>query len=413
MIEQTKGPSPQTATEPQGAAATARQTAATPFQALLTNGNGEVFELPPAWGSYKPEVKPSAAPVEVQIAAVDDGWRDDAAAAAAPAPQRRPAEQAPAFDGNGEAAFVPPNMTDEVRSAAVNKGHVHAFAEGNEPTVWDFIDLINPLQHIPVVNWVYRELTGDKIGAVPQIVGGAVLGGAVGGFAAVANVILQEATGKDVGGHVVAMLNGGDAAAPAGETRLADTAPPAPAETAVPRGHIEVTAPTPPAIAAPPSAPPSTATAVPASKNFVPYVNAPAHALPDAQAAAQAAKTKSGSKFKPVPARSTPTAPVSASALAAPSPDAVKRAAAVQGLKNSSHPLVNPNPTEDAASADALTAPAPARRAVSASDSLQPEAAPANTADFVAKFMTAMDKYDKAGRLAAAQAAAIPAAAKK
>jgi hypothetical protein len=28
---------------------------------------------------------------------------------------------------------------------------------------WDFVDIVNPLQHIPVVNTIYRELTGDTV----------------------------------------------------------------------------------------------------------------------------------------------------------------------------------------------------------------------------------------------------------
>ncbi|MGB6086494.1 MAG: hypothetical protein WBF74_07845, partial [Parvibaculum sp.] len=28
----------------------------------------------------------------------------------------------------------------------------------------DFLDVINPLQHIPIVSSIYRELTGDELG---------------------------------------------------------------------------------------------------------------------------------------------------------------------------------------------------------------------------------------------------------
>ena len=34
-------------------------------------------------------------------------------------------------------------------------------------TLGDFLDIINPLQHIPVVSTVYRAITGDKIGFGP------------------------------------------------------------------------------------------------------------------------------------------------------------------------------------------------------------------------------------------------------
>ncbi len=30
-----------------------------------------------------------------------------------------------------------------------------------EMSFWDFVDIVNPLQHVPVINTIYRELTGD------------------------------------------------------------------------------------------------------------------------------------------------------------------------------------------------------------------------------------------------------------
>lgn len=407
MIDQTKGVAPQTSPEPQGAAAGVRAKPAESFHAVLTNTNGDTFELPAAWGNYRAAPPPppaaTAAPAEVQIAATDDSWRDGEAmpepVAAAPAPKAPPP---PRYQSNGEPEFHSPQPAAAAPDA--NKGNVHAFAEGDEPTVWDLVDFINPLQHIPLVNLVYRELTGDKIGALPQIVGGAVLGGPIGAVSAITNVMVQEATGKDLGGHVLAMFNG-------------DSQPPADAPAAPPpRGRIEVVAPAPDAAAAPapvaapavPAAPAHTAT----TGKFVPFAEAPADMLPTAQAA----KGKPTAKFKPAPPRTTQTAPVSASALAAPAsapsppPEAVKRAAAAQGLADSNHPLINPNPAPaegDQVATETLSAPtpiSPRRRAISASDSAQPQANPANTSDFVNKFMNAMDKYDKASRLAAVPA---------
>jgi len=72
----------------------------------------------------------------------------------------------------------------------------------------DFIDMINPLQHLPVISTIYRKLTGDEIGDAPRMVGGAVFGGVLGSWvsglaSAVANVFSSRATGKDVGDHVL------------------------------------------------------------------------------------------------------------------------------------------------------------------------------------------------------------------
>ncbi|OHC75568.1 MAG: hypothetical protein A3G18_04370 [Rhodospirillales bacterium RIFCSPLOWO2_12_FULL_58_28] len=66
--------------------------------------------------------------------------------------------------------------------------------------------MINPLQHIPIVSSIYRNLTGDALGPVPHIAGGALFGGIIGGAASLVNVIVSESTGKDMGEHVLSFL---------------------------------------------------------------------------------------------------------------------------------------------------------------------------------------------------------------
>ncbi|MGH6939664.1 hypothetical protein [Hypericibacter sp.] len=55
----------------------------------------------------------------------------------------------------------------------------------------DVIDVVNPLQHIPVVSTVYRWLTGDTISPAAELAGGALYGGAI-GFAASAGMIAVD-----------------------------------------------------------------------------------------------------------------------------------------------------------------------------------------------------------------------------
>ena len=83
---------------------------------------------------------------------------------------------------------------------------LNAFSKPDGPSFSDLIDIANPLQHIPLVNSLYRELTGDKEGAVADVVGGALWGGAIGFVAAVAGLVIEDATGDTVTGHVMAML---------------------------------------------------------------------------------------------------------------------------------------------------------------------------------------------------------------
>jgi hypothetical protein len=70
------------------------------------------------------------------------------------------------------------------------------------------IDTINPLQHIPVVSTIYREVTGDKMGAPAAIVGGALYGGVFGFFSALGNEFLKAVTGHDVGETILSLLQG-------------------------------------------------------------------------------------------------------------------------------------------------------------------------------------------------------------
>lgn len=87
---------------------------------------------------------------------------------------------------------------------------------GKDPPIWgedgfgfdDLLDIINPLQHIPVVSTIYRDLTGDEIGYAPRVMGGALFGGAIGAAASLVNVLIEDSTGKDIGEHALALLRG-------------------------------------------------------------------------------------------------------------------------------------------------------------------------------------------------------------
>ena len=85
-----------------------------------------------------------------------------------------------------------------------------AAAESSSFSFNDFIDIINPLQHIPVVNLAYRGLTGDSISPVAQIVGGGIYGGPVGAVSGTVNAVVQGTTGKDIAGNVLALVVGDD-----------------------------------------------------------------------------------------------------------------------------------------------------------------------------------------------------------
>jgi len=94
---------------------------------------------------------------------------------------------------------------------AVSSGPVPPKAASDEPfTLWekqkfgfgDIVDIINPLQHLPIVATIYRNMTGDKIGFAPRIIGGAIWGRLGGFVSGVVNAVVEFVTGKDVGDHI-------------------------------------------------------------------------------------------------------------------------------------------------------------------------------------------------------------------
>ncbi len=72
----------------------------------------------------------------------------------------------------------------------------------------DFVDIINPLQHLPVIATIYRNRTGDTLGFASRVIGGA-LWGRIGGFVTGAvNGVVDWLTGKDIGDHIYSAFFG-------------------------------------------------------------------------------------------------------------------------------------------------------------------------------------------------------------
>ncbi|WP_053005830.1 hypothetical protein [Kiloniella spongiae] len=75
---------------------------------------------------------------------------------------------------------------------------------------FDFLDVINPLQHIPVISTLYREITGDEIQPAARVAGGMIFGGPTGFITAIANSVSKETTGKDIGENILEAFLGSD-----------------------------------------------------------------------------------------------------------------------------------------------------------------------------------------------------------
>ncbi|MCE2509550.1 MAG: hypothetical protein J4G10_00985 [Alphaproteobacteria bacterium] len=71
----------------------------------------------------------------------------------------------------------------------------------------DLLDAVNPLQHLPVVGSLYREWTGDHIGAAARLAGGVLFAGIPGLIGSAVNTAFEAVTGKDIGETVLAYFS--------------------------------------------------------------------------------------------------------------------------------------------------------------------------------------------------------------
>ena len=96
----------------------------------------------------------------------------------------------------------------------------------------DLLDVINPLQHIPVISSIYRSLTGDEISPAARLAGGTLYGGPVGLVSSFVSGIVEDTANTTLGDIVVAAFTGEDetevAAQPASISPAAGTPASAP-----------------------------------------------------------------------------------------------------------------------------------------------------------------------------------------
>ncbi len=109
----------------------------------------------------------------------------------------------PSVVGSTQLAILPAGAEDG--ASASGGGGFQLFGDDGF-TFLDFLDIINPLQHIPIVSTIYRDLTGDILDHGSRVAGSILFGGPIGALVAVVNVIFEETTGKDVGEHVMAFF---------------------------------------------------------------------------------------------------------------------------------------------------------------------------------------------------------------
>ena len=115
---------------------------------------------------------------------------------------------APAASAEAQAQVSPIYGIGDV-DVARGQGRPREDVPQMELTLDEFIDIINPLQHIPLVASLYRSLTGDEISGSARIMGDTLYGGPLGLVSGIANAITEEVTGRDIAGTALAALTGG------------------------------------------------------------------------------------------------------------------------------------------------------------------------------------------------------------
>ena len=88
------------------------------------------------------------------------------------------------------------------------------------------LDVVNPLQHLPIIGTIYRAITGEKLDAVEKIAGDTLYGGLWGAVSSIADVAFEGLTGKSFEDTAIALFKGDD------KTRVASAKVAAPAITA-------------------------------------------------------------------------------------------------------------------------------------------------------------------------------------
>jgi hypothetical protein len=138
----------------------------------------------------------------------------------------------PAFDFSlNKAGFAAIQAAGAPASVLADKGGDSGFSL--HTAFHDVLDIVNPLQHLPVVGTLYRAITHDKIGTLEKIAGDTLYGGLWGAVGSVADTAFEAATGKDFGATMLAMVFGDDDAKPA--AMAAGTPAPAVASAAAPQ----------------------------------------------------------------------------------------------------------------------------------------------------------------------------------
>jgi hypothetical protein len=103
-------------------------------------------------------------------------------------------------------SIVPASSVSVRETAPVSPSNPSTQSDGDAFGFDDFLDVINPLQHLPGVGMLYRAITGDRMEPPAELAGGALYGGIYGFLGALGSRAFQEITGDSVEQTVMSLF---------------------------------------------------------------------------------------------------------------------------------------------------------------------------------------------------------------
>lgn len=108
-------------------------------------------------------------------------------------------------------ANLQPQKPDISGNALALNGRPNASSNADDSFGFrDLLDMVNPLQHIPIISSVYREISGDQIRPAARLIGGGLFGGIAGLASGLVNIIAEEETGRDLAGNAFHFVSSGE-----------------------------------------------------------------------------------------------------------------------------------------------------------------------------------------------------------
>jgi hypothetical protein len=117
-------------------------------------------------------------------------------------PQYHAMVMSPGPAGGKTTGAVVPASADHSSDAQPQEGQPH------ESFLHHLWDVINPLQHLPVIGTIYRAITGEHLDPVEKIAGDTLYGGVWGAISSVADVAFEGLTGKSFEDTALALFKG-------------------------------------------------------------------------------------------------------------------------------------------------------------------------------------------------------------